>query len=1159
MKTKINLAFMLALALTLFGATMAMAQPTAAGSKVAPPRPKGSCDIYDAAGDPCVAAHSTVRALYASYGGPLYQVLRQSDGKTLDIGVVQPVASPVPDAGGYADAAAQDKFCANTYCWITTIYDQSSKHNDLTQAPRGGFNGPAIGGFNNLPLADMAPITIMGHKAYGVFIEPGMGLREDDAKGTAVDDQAEGQYWVINGKHFNNGCCFDYGNAEIDSRDDDNGTMETAYFGDATPWYHGHLPGPWVMTDQENNLVGCVNPDGSKGCANLPSITWRFVTAMAKGEPHRWTSMGGDAQRGDLSVMFDGPRVNATYDPMRKQGAILLGNGGDNSNGSQGTFYEGAMTAAGTFPTDATDQLVQANVVAAKYDVPQLSLAPASATATPPGLQTFSPRSSQETTVTFTNTTDAPAVGVKLSISLPNKQWTSFVQGTSETSKSFADPVAPGASVSATFKVTSGRAAFNGDLVGNVSWTNLIGDRQSEVTAEKARNVSPIKINEFRISSGSANSTDSFIELYNAGARSVNISNWTLTEHPTQQAIFSTVKIAAGTKLVAGGFYLLGLSNSGLAASAQAGDSTIHVRSTTGMSVGDTISIGAGSNSNAETRKIASLGTAAGNHTTLWQPLPDGPVITIPAGSTNVPVTEVSGFAVGEKIALGYGATYPAVAKSVERYEVATVTAVGKPGTQAYLGVDAPAGATNIKVTSVANISVGDKIRLDIDSRGHGIETVTVMNIGTQATRANLSANAGAGTSNIKVRDVRGLAVGDKIIVGTPANNETVTITTLGASGPNGTGVDFTPALTQAHINDETVMDPGTGLGLAAPLRFSHAANLPFSDRGTGISFQPATAFAHSSNEPIQALGTGITLDSPLAKGYAINAVVYDAAVKTAGYQGAPAPNQRFGGPELITNIVLFGRFHLSLREGSMVLRDASAMVVDSLNYGALVDPWAAEGYQAKSGSEQSGCRVTASGAAMGFGPFAAAAGDANTSAGRFPDGADTDSNCTDFLLQAATTLPLASAAGASNIKVFSVAGFDAGQTIMIDTAANLETAVIATVGTAGATTVDTATGVGATVISVASPIGFRNGQTITIDSGANSETAVVAFISRRFGSATITVVAPLTHAHAAGAQISGTGITLTAALTRAHASGAQVTDNVPTPGAPNHYYRKPH
>src|SRR5437763_11087198 len=174
---------------------------------------------------------------------------------------------------------------------------------------------------------------------------------------------------------------------------------------------------------------------------------------------------------------------------MRRLGAILLGNGGDNSVGSQGTFYEGAMTAAGTFPSDATDQLVQANVVAARYDVPRLSLAPASATATPPGLQTFSPRSSQDTTVTFTNTTGAPAVGVQLSISVP-RQWTSFVPGATRTSVTIADPVAPGATVSATFKVTSGPTAFNGDLVGNAHWTNpTSGAKQSETTAEKVRNV----------------------------------------------------------------------------------------------------------------------------------------------------------------------------------------------------------------------------------------------------------------------------------------------------------------------------------------------------------------------------------------------------------------------------------------------------------------------------------------------------------------------------------------------------------------------------------------------------------------------------------------------------------------------------------------------
>jgi non-reducing end alpha-L-arabinofuranosidase len=1149
---------MLALALTLIGATLTMAQQSVAGSNVPPPRPKGPCDIYAAAGDPCVAAHSTTRVLYASYNGPLYQVLRQSDGKTLEIGIVQPVASPIPDAGGYADAAAQDKFCANTYCWITTIYDQSPKHNDLTQAPRGGFSGPAMGGFNNLPMADMAPITITNHKVYGVFIVPGMGLRQDDPKGTAVDDQAEGQYWVINGLHFNSGCCFDYGNAEIDSRDDDNGTMETTYYGNATPWYHGNGPGPWVMTDQENNLVGCVKPDGSKGCSDLPTITWRFVTAMAKGEPHHWATLGGDAQRGTLSVMFDGPRVNSTYDPMRKQGAILLGNGGDNSNASQGTFYEGAMTAAGTFPTDATDQLVQANVVAAKYDVPRLTLAPASSTTTPPGLQTFSPGSTQDATVTFTNTTGALAASVKLSISVPGKQWSSFVQGTTETSKTFADPIAPGASVSATFKVTSGPAPFNGDLVGNASWTNpTSGAKLSETTAEKVRNVSPIKINEFRISSGSpTNATDSFIELYNAGTQGVDISNWSLTEHPTQQAIFLTVKIAAGTKLAAGGFYLLGLSNSGLVVPARAGDSTINVRSTTGMSVGDTVNIDTGSDT--ETRKLAKIGTAASSHTTVWQPLPDGPVVTISVGSTNVPVTSVSGFAVGEKIALGYGATYPAVARGIEKYEVATVTAVGKAGTQAFLAVDAPAGATNIQVTSVADISVGDKIRLDIDSVGHGIETVAVTRVGTQANRTNLAADASAGAAKIKVRNVNGFAVGDKITIGTPASHQIVTITTVGTSGPNGTGIDFTPALDKAHINAELVIAPGTGLDLAAPLKFNHAANLPFSDRGTGISFQPSTAVAHSSNEPVQALGTGITLDSPLAKSHAIESVVRDAAVTTAGYQGTPAPNQWFGGPEFITNDVAFGRFKVSFREGNMVLRDASGLVVDSLNYGGVVDPWAGEGYHGASGSAQSGCHTPAPGAAMGFGPFSGAAEGTNTSAGRSPNGADTDSNCNDFLTQASATLSVASAAGATNIKVSSVEGYDAGQKIMIDAGANLETAVIATVGTAGATTVSTATDAGATAIPVANAIGFRDGQTITIDSGANSETAVVASV-RRFGGTTIAVTGPLTHTHAAGVQISGTGITLASALTRVHASGAQVTDNVPTPGAPNRYYRRTH
>src|SRR5690348_3025652 len=509
MKSRVSLVILLALALSLPVATLLLARQAGVGRGVPSTRPEGPCDIYAAAGNPCVAAHSTTRALYASYTGPLYQVMRQSDGKTLDIGVVAPVSAPVPDAGGYADAAAQDAFCANTYCWITTVYDQSGKGNHLVQAPRGAFSGPAMGGFNNVPLADMAPITIMGHKAYGVFIAPGMGLRQNDVKGTAVDDQAEGQYWVVNGHHYNSGCCFDYGNAEIDSRDDDNGTMETTYYGNATAWYHGPPPGPWVMTDQENNLVGCVNPDASKFCADLPNINWRFVTGIAKGEPHHWTSMGGDAQRGDLKVMWDGRRVNGSYDPMRKQGAILLGNGGDNSNGSQGTFYEGAMTLAGTFPSDATDQKVQANVVGAGYKAAAIAIKPA-ASETPTGIQTFSPGSAQEVTLTFTNTLTTAANSVTFSVKAP-VGWQAVPSDSPRGSNmvTITGFRQPGESVSTRFTVISGPSSLNGDHVGRADWADSTGVQHTETAVEKVRSVSAVKINEFQIGAGApANPTN---------------------------------------------------------------------------------------------------------------------------------------------------------------------------------------------------------------------------------------------------------------------------------------------------------------------------------------------------------------------------------------------------------------------------------------------------------------------------------------------------------------------------------------------------------------------------------------------------------------------------------------------------------------------------
>jgi hypothetical protein len=689
--------------------------------------------------------------------------------------------------------------------------------------------------------------------------------------------------------------------------------------------------------------------------------------------------------------------------------------------------------------------------------------------------------------------------------------------------------------VSATFEVAAGTQEWNGDITGDAWWADTAnGENHSLTTTEMVRDVPAVKINEFRIgTTGPENRTNSFIELYNAGKSSVDVSNWTLTEHVARQAVFSRVKIPAGTRIAAHGFYLLGLSDSGLAAEAPAGAKTIYVRDTTGMKAGDTVQIGVGAQ--AEKRKIATVGTAASVRTSVWQPLPDGPVLRVPAGARNVPVQSVAGFEVGQKIALGYGAGYPAVPVKMERYLVRTVTAVGKPGTQARLAAAALKGTRNLKVTAVKNISAGDKIRLDIDSVDHGIETVTVAQVGTAASRTWLTQDASAGATRIAVGHVKGFTVGEWMTVGNAPHEQTVTIT-----GVSGMGVEFKPALANAYGKGQEAMALGTGLELASPLRFNHSSNLPFSDRGTGISFTPAATVALMSDNPVQALGTGLALESALAKSHSMDAVVRDASVTTAGYQGEPVPDQWFGGPELTAKSMVFGHL-VTVDEGSMALRTAGGQIVDSLNYGGLTDPWLAEGYQGKSGIEASGCYVATPGMASGEG----------VSAERLPDGYDTDSNCADFVTSAVTKLAGASAEGATNLKVTNVEGLSEGQTIEVGAGSTLETATIATVGAAGATTVKSATAAGSKVIPVADARGFRPGETISIGSGAEFETAVVAEAGE-YRTPHIVVTAPLTEAHAAGAEVAGTGLTLTAPLARGYASGTQVTGGAATPGAAN-------
>jgi len=316
-----------------------------------PPAPtgssKGPCDIYAEDGGPCVAAHSTVRALYAEYSGPLYQVRKTMDGSTKDIGVLA--------KGGLANSADQDAFCGTAACTISIIYDQSGKGNHLTKAPPGGAKTTP----GNEANAKSIAITLGGQTVYGIHIVPGVGYRNNTPCGTATGDSAETEYMVVGGSLYNGGCCFDYGNMETSSRDDGEGTMEAVYFGTCTIWGKGAGSGPWVMGDLENGLwAGNVSP-----YENNTPLAYDYITGMVKGDDagkNHWTIKVANAQAGGFTTPFDGPRPSARYNPMRKQGAIGLGTGGDNSNGAQGNFFEGLMTAA--YASSAADDAVQANI-----------------------------------------------------------------------------------------------------------------------------------------------------------------------------------------------------------------------------------------------------------------------------------------------------------------------------------------------------------------------------------------------------------------------------------------------------------------------------------------------------------------------------------------------------------------------------------------------------------------------------------------------------------------------------------------------------------------------------------------------------------------------------------------------------------------------------
>jgi hypothetical protein len=148
-----------------------------------------------------VAAHSTVRALYAAYAGALYNVTRSSDNRSTNVGVLE--------AGGFANVTTHDDFCAKKDCVISNVFDQSPHGNHLGQR----WDPPHPP--HKLVNASTHRIIVGGGtNVYGMWFDPGYGYNVDKTTGVATGNDEESIYAVMSGTHFNGGCCFDYGNSE---------------------------------------------------------------------------------------------------------------------------------------------------------------------------------------------------------------------------------------------------------------------------------------------------------------------------------------------------------------------------------------------------------------------------------------------------------------------------------------------------------------------------------------------------------------------------------------------------------------------------------------------------------------------------------------------------------------------------------------------------------------------------------------------------------------------------------------------------------------------------------------------------------------------------------------------------------------------------------
>ena len=293
-------------------------------------------------------------------------------------------------------------------------------------------------------------------------------------------------------------------------------------------------------------------------------------------------------------------------------------------------------------------------------------------------------------------------------------------------------------------------------------------------------------------------------------------------------------------------------------------------------------------------RDATIIGSAAGAPTTTVAP--------VDIGDTNIKVASTTGFTVGDPLELDESGYIP-VGK--EAAETATITGVGTAaGPQTTTVTNAKAGDTNIKVASINGFTVGQPMQIK-DANGAHFEAGAVAAVGSAAgPSTTLAAASKAGDTNIKVTSTNGFAVGEDLVVGVGATQETATVVGVGTTGADGTGITVAQPLKMDHLILMLVRGTGTGITLSTPLRADHASGSTTRGQGTGITVADPIKIAHplatTGGSPgggidIRDTGAGISV-SPLTKAHQLGVATRDtgtgvgvAALASAHASGVPA------------------------------------------------------------------------------------------------------------------------------------------------------------------------------------------------------------------------------------------------------------------------------